>query len=104
MTRIQAACLCLLASALVLAGLLIARVGDLASPAYANMVTGKSDFQFLTARTEKGEDALFVLDNRSQKLVIYTTDVRGRNGTIRPVGGMNLAREFTRLESGARRP
>lgn len=81
MTRIQAASYALIASACVLAGLLLARVGSpLDTPAQAEMLLNRGDFTMMTASTRDSEESLFILDGRSQQLLIYTGDVN--NNTI----------------------
>lgn len=81
-TRITLACYGLLASALVLAGLLIVqlqrRQPELLPAAQANMLLTADQFSFLTARTRNNEDGLFVIDNRERKLLIYRVDTSRR--------------------------
>lgn len=93
MNRIQLACYCLLASAFVLAALLVVNLdGQLASPAHAAMAVQTNNATFITAQTREGEEALFVLDNLNNRLLIYTTNV-GR-GQIELVGGISLNQLF----------
>lgn len=79
MTRIQLACFSLIASAFLLAGLLIVQLGErydagLARPAYGGQVIARDNFTLLTARTRDDEEALFVLENSSASLLIYRLD------------------------------
>lgn len=72
MNRIQTACYCLIASAFILAGLLVAQLGDrAANPAQASMVIARDNFTLMTAKSRKGEESLFVLDNTAGRLMIY---------------------------------
>lgn len=74
---LPAACCGLLVSAFVLGGLLIARVGDLLeNRAEAAMVIARDDFTLLTAKSRNAEEALWVLDNNTGRLLIYTFDGR----------------------------
>jgi hypothetical protein len=77
MNRIQVACYCLMASAFVLAGLLVAAVsgGGFTPRAEAGLVVSHTNFTVMTARTRVDEEALFVLENTSGKLLIYSVDV-----------------------------
>lgn len=72
MTRVQACCFVLIASACVLAGLLMARLGSpLDTPARAEMILGSGNVTLMTATTEAGEESLFVLDGTRGRLLIY---------------------------------
>ncbi|MBI1336002.1 MAG: hypothetical protein GC164_03465 [Phycisphaera sp.] len=76
MTRIETACCCLLASAFVLSGLLLASLsGRLTPQAHAELVVNRDNFTILTARTSQNAESLFVLDNMSEKLLVYKTDI-----------------------------
>ena len=104
MTRIQLACYSLLAAAFVLAGLLLYSAGGPVLPeAHGEMVLSKGNLTFLTARSASDEEALFVLDNRSQRLLIYTTDLRGRRGRIEPQLNQSLQQMFGIGDTGAER-
>ncbi len=74
MTRIETACACLIASAFVLGGLLLSRLGT-ASTAHAEMVVNRDNFTFMTARTSGEVESVFVLDNINEKLMIYDADL-----------------------------
>lgn len=90
MNRTEFACYALLVSAFLLGGMLIVQMqnnGPLTSSAHAEMVLTSGDMTIMTARTKDDEEALFVLDNVSQELHIYTLDLAKkrlrRNETIR---------------------
>jgi hypothetical protein len=94
MNRIPLACTCLIASAVVLSGLLIVQLsGELGpTPARAEMVIARENFTLLTAQTRDGEEALFVLDNTTGTLLVYRLDI-GRDQMI-PAGGLRLDEIF----------
>lgn len=77
MNRIQTACYCLIASALVLSGLLVVELSKKTSPneAEASMVIARENFTLLTAETRRDEESLFVLDNSSGTLLVYRLDL-----------------------------
>lgn len=98
MNRIHTACWCLIASAVVLSGLLVTRLTDSASnDVQAAMVIARDNFSLLTARTRSGEESLFILDNRAGALLVYNLNVARRQ--LELVGEpMDLNRLFN--ESG----
>lgn len=76
MNRIQLACYSLIASAIVLVGLLVVSLPRWWSPtAQASLVLGKDTLTLMTAKTRPDEEALFVLDGLNQKLLIYRLDL-----------------------------
>ncbi len=79
MNSIQTTCYALFASACVLAAALFMTLSQknqsLDSAAHAEMVLNANNLSFLTTRTNAGEEALFVLDNTSARLLIYKTDL-----------------------------
>ncbi len=76
MDRLNTACYSLIASAFVLAGLLVATAIDRVTPAaQAGMVVNKETLTMLTAKTRPDEEAMFVLDGLNQVLLIYRLDV-----------------------------
>lgn len=83
MKPIQTACFALIASAFVLAGILVVRLDEKAADnaAMADQVLSDGDFSMMTARTrgsgDSGVDSLFILDSRQQTLLIYTPDRKG---------------------------
>lgn len=79
MNQTQLACYSLLASAFVLAALLLVRIEDrFAVPAHAGEVVSRDAFTLLTARTEQDEESLFIIDNTTQRMLIYRADVGRR--------------------------
>jgi len=81
MNRIQTACFALLASAFLLAGILIVRVDQKAAQnaALADQVISQPSFTMMTSRTrgegDQSEESLFILDNNSGALLVYTPNV-----------------------------
>ena len=84
MNRTQIACYCLLASAFMLAGLLIVNVqrAQILPTAHADQVLAKGSLTIMTGRTGNSDESLFVLDNISQRLLIYRVKLTGRKGRI----------------------
>lgn len=101
MNSIQTACFCLIASAFVLAAILIVRVDAQSAPNAANasgQVIAQPAFTMMTARTrgsqEDGEESLFILDNNAGVLVVYAPNI-GRE-QIEPVQGIKMSDIFGR--------
>ena len=93
MTRIQMACYCLIASAFVLAALLVVSGAPrLATVAEGAMVISRDNFTLMTAKTRSNEEALFLVDNTSQRLLIYRLNLP-RN-QLELVGGGDLSKIF----------
>lgn len=100
MDRIRLACYGLIASAFVLAGLLFVSLdGRLNSTAEADMVIARENFTLMTALTRDGEESLFVLDNTTGKLLIYTLNL-GRK-QLELGANVNLVDVFNRGAGGA---
>ncbi len=79
--NIQIACYSLVASAFLLAGLLVFSLsGQLEREADAAMVISRDTFTMMTAKTRANEEALWVLDNRAARLLIYRLELRGSSG------------------------
>lgn len=79
MTRKTLACYALIASAFVLGGMLTLKVAEkIESPAQAEMVVNKDFFTVLTTEGIGGEDFLYTLDSKNERLLCYATDARGR--------------------------
>lgn len=89
----------LLASAFVLLALLIVRLDDRPSPAeaMAGNVTEIGDTVALTADIGNNEDALFVLDRRGERLVVYAVD---QNRRLAHRGSFDLGDLFVQARRG----
>jgi hypothetical protein len=98
MTRIETACYCLIASAFVLTGFLLMRVSAMPNTAEAALVISRDNFTLLTAKTRDSEESLFVINNSTDRLLIYTLDL-GRK-RIELSGGADLAELFNRGGGG----
>jgi len=98
MNRIQTACYCLMASAVVLSGLLVVQLSERVTPneAEASLVIARENFTLLTAEVRDGEEALFVLDNTTGTMLVYRLEL-GRGSSLQPAGGVRLSEIF---ESG----
>ena len=93
MKPIQVAACCLIFSAVVLAGLLVARLSQrAANEVHAEMVISRDQFTMLTAQTRSGEESLFILDNASGTLLVYKLNVA--RDIIEPLGGLRLEQLF----------
>jgi hypothetical protein len=93
MNRIQLACYGLMTSAFVLGGLLLYVLPSrMDNRAEANMVVARENFTLMTARSRAGEESLYVLENSSQKLLIYTLDMTRKR--LEPTTAADLAAVF----------
>ncbi|MEM1026709.1 MAG: hypothetical protein AAGJ38_01365 [Planctomycetota bacterium] len=96
---IHVACWCLIASAVVLSGLLIVRMNDsVTNEADAALVIARDNFSLLTARTRSGEESLFILDNRAGALLVYNLNVPRKR--LELVKGLDLNRLFSEAGGG----
>ncbi len=93
MTTIEKACYGLIVSAFVMGGLLIVNLQDRVTPqAQANLLLTQNSLTVMTAPTQPSQESLFVLDNISQKLLIYTLDTGRRRMGLQ--GSLDLAALF----------
>jgi len=76
MKRIELTCYCLLASAFVLAGLLMVQLQNrsVLPAANAEMVLTRGNLTLMTAQTRPNEEAVFVLENSTSTLLVYKID------------------------------
>ena len=93
MNRIETACFGLIASAFILAGLLIVQLSATPNTAEAAMVNTRDNFTLLTAKTKNGEESLFIINNITSRLLIYSPDLPGKSMEL--VGGAELPALFT---------
>ena len=87
----------LVASALVLAGILATRLGahTAASEAQAGMVgRRRSGFTLLTGNISNNEEGLFVIDNKNSALLVYR--LSNREDEMLLANGLSLDRTFRR--------
>lgn len=92
MNRIETACYGLIASAFILAGLLIVQLSAMPNTADASLVITRDNFTLLTAKTKNGEESLFIINNITSRLLIYSLDI-GRN-RLELAGGADLSELF----------
>lgn len=94
MNRTTLACYALLASAFVLAALLFTQLQShsMLSEAQASMVVNDAPVSAMTLKSRNGEEVLCILENTSQKLLIYRTDLTRKQ--MRLVQNINLANMF----------
>lgn len=94
MNRTRLACYSLLASAFVLAGILLVRLDThLTTAAFADQSVTSGDFTVMTARTKSDDEALFVLDNVHARLLIIKADVNRKR--LRVVEAVDLQRQLS---------
>ena len=76
MNRIQLACYCLIASAFVLAGLVLVRLdGAFTAPARADQIVDLESLTLMTARTAAKDESLFVIDNETSRLLVVRANL-----------------------------
>jgi len=94
MTRTDMACYGLLASAFVLTALVVVQLQNktVLPEAEASVALTSGPITALTTRTRDNEEALFLLHNNAQRLLIYRTDL-GKNRVIIEES-LDLARAF----------
>ncbi len=99
----QTACYALIGSAFVLGALLLVNLQDrFSSSAEASLVITRDRFTLMTAKTRANEEALFVIENSSQKLLVYKTDLP-RKALVLAAAPYPVGEEFAKL-SGTARP
>jgi hypothetical protein len=102
MNRIQLACYSLIASAFVLAALLMVQTQHrqiaIEQQADASMVINRDTFTIMTAITKDNEEALFVLDNQSQRLMVFKLDLEKSAVRLLKDGVVNLNTIFNGTE------
>ena len=99
MNRTHTLCCCLIASAVVLSGMLVLQLGQrYENRADASLVIARDNFSLLTARTRGNEEGLFILDNRSGTLLVYDMDISRKR--IELSGGIQLDKIFAGATSG----
>lgn len=102
MNRTTLACYSLLASAFVLAAILFVQIqsSSILPQAHAGMVVSNPPINAMTLRARKGEEVLCILENASQRLLIYRTDISRKQ--LRLMKNIKLSQAFGRTaNSGA---
>ena len=102
MTRTQFACYLLVASAVVLSGLLIVQTVDrFENDADAAMVVNRGTYTVLSARRTADAELICFLDNSSGRMVAYTADISAK--TIRPIAILDVGEQFSKRLKGRSR-
>ena len=98
--RTTLACYALLASAFVLTAILLVQLQshNILAQAHASMVVNDPPVSAMTVTSRRGEEALCILENTSQRLLIYRTDMTRRQ--LRLVKNINLAAIFGTYNAG----
>ncbi len=95
MNRTQTACFALLASAFVLAAILVVQI-DRKAEANAAHADGQNvlqtTFQMMTATTRNDDESLFILDNTKGVMVVYSANI-GRK-QLTPVTAIRMEEIF----------
>ena len=92
-SNIQVACYSLMASAFILAGVLIVGMADdFTSKAHAEMVIAEGSFSLMTTLTKSGEESLIVLDNTSATMLVYRLELSKKD--LAYVDGTNIGALF----------
>ena len=90
MTRVQVACYCLIASAFVLAGMLVTQLGGSVEPkANAELLVSQQNFSMMTAEAREGDEALYILDNTTGTLLVYRMNLGQKRMELGATLGMN---------------
>jgi len=98
MNRIHLAGYSLLASAFVLAAMLIVQIDrkgiSAVSEAEAGMVLSKGSVSMLTAETRSDEESVFIIENSSETMLIYLLDLQRKEMNLEVI--VDLAAAFGR--------
>ena len=93
MKNIEIACYALIASAFILAGLLMFNMRHaLEQQAKADLVVNRQNFTVMTALTKDGEESVFVLDNVTSRLLVYSLNVQRKS--LELVANEDISRQF----------
>lgn len=100
MDRIPYACYALIASAFVLSGLILTQLsGRVVQPAHAGEAILRDNLTVVTAQSRDGEDALYVLDSVTERLMVYRLDVAKKRLELAAM--TDLAQVFAQVPAGA---
>lgn len=100
MNKIHYACFALIASAFVLSGMIVMQLsGRVVGEAYAGEAILRDNLTAVTAQSRDGEDALFVVDSISERLMVYRLEAARRRMEL--VAQANLADVFAQVPGGA---
>ncbi|MCX5658287.1 MAG: hypothetical protein NTW19_01025 [Planctomycetota bacterium] len=101
MNSTQKACCILMASAFVLAALLLVTLQErfTARAEASPLIIARENITAMTAKTRINQESLLVLDNASQKLLIYDLDVAKQRMNL--IGETDLSKLFAPPGGGA---
>ena len=101
MNRTTLACYSLLASAFVLAAIVFVQIqsSSILPQAQASMVVSNPPINAMTLKARNGEEFLCILENASQRLLIYRTDVARKQ--LRLMKNIKLSDAFGRVSGGS---
>lgn len=101
MNRTHTACFALIASAFVLAAILILQIDRKGQPNTAQadgQVISQPAFTMMTARTRgqqgNGDESLFILDNNTGVLIVYNPTIAGGRKGLNPVTAIKMTDVF----------
>jgi hypothetical protein len=92
MTRTETACYGLIASAFILAGMLLVQLSSMPNNAEAALVIARDNFTLLTAKTRTDEESLFIINNFTDRLLVYKLDLA--HNRLDLAGGADLSGIF----------
>ena len=78
-------------AALILA---VANLMPIQQPAHAGVVVKDRDYQVVTARVQTGGDGLYIMDNKTGQVAVFTWDPGARQVRVR--GVRNITEAFAR--------
>lgn len=102
MNRIQTACYSLIASAAVLAGLILVQLDGPAGTAMASEAIKHNNLSIVTAQIRSGEEGLFVLDSTTGRLIIYRLESARQRFEL--IASGDIGELFTRGAGGGEAP
>ena len=74
MKRYTLACMCLIASAFVLTGMIVVQLSNRLPQAQAGLVIKSGGLNMLTAKTAQDQESVFIIDSANNALLIYQTE------------------------------
>lgn len=74
--------------------LTVANLMPVSQPAYATEVVKDRDYQVVTARVQTGGDGLYIMDNKTGQVAVFTWDPGARQVRVRAV--RNITEAFGR--------
>ena len=96
MNRVQTACYCLLASAFIIGALVLVQSNRLIDTrAHAEMLVNKGFVTMVSTQSfQQDAELVYVLESKSEVLMVYTLDPNRRIIELLPGGALHLGRAF----------